>query len=84
MGTSAQVPEAELSTGDRVHGRDVGRAVVGQHPLDSNPALGKPRRGAAQEGDRGLAALVGQDLDLGEAGGIVDHYVAALPAIGAA
>ena len=36
-------------------------------------------RGALQEASRGLRPLVGEHLDVGEAGGVVDADVAELP-----
>src|SRR5690606_31064422 len=54
------------------------------HPLDPHPALGKPGDRAAQKARRRAPALVGQDLDVGEPGGVIDADVAALPAVAAA
>jgi hypothetical protein len=40
----------------------------------------KERDGAAQEADRGRGLLVGEDLGIGQAGGVVDRDVDEVPA----
>jgi hypothetical protein len=50
-------------------------AVVGEDPLDRDPHPLEPRDRPPQEGGRGGALLVGQHLDVGEAGGVVDADV---------
>jgi hypothetical protein len=77
------VADAELPAGRGVDRRDVGRAVVGHQPLYPDAGLGEPGDRPAQEARRGLAALVGQQLDEGEPGGVIDGDVAALPALAA-
>lgn len=76
----AQVPEAELAAGAPVDPRAVGGTVVAQHPLDRDPVRDEERNRPAQEADGGLAALVGKDLGVGEAGVVVDRDVDELPA----
>jgi hypothetical protein len=58
------------------------RAVVAHDPLDGDAVAAVERDGAAQEADRGGGLFVGQDLDVGEAGGVVDADVDELPADG--
>ena len=63
---------------------DIGRAVVGHHPLDGDAQAGEPGDGALEEGDGTFLALVGQDLGVGKAGGIVDADMQEVPADAAA
>ena len=60
--------------------RAVGGAVVGHHALDLDAVGGVEGDRAAQERDRGRGLLVGEDLDVGQAGGVVDADVHELPA----
>lgn len=60
--------------------RDVARSVVGHHGLDSDTLAGKPGERTLEERHRRGFSLVGQDLDVGGAGGIVDTDVDILPA----
>jgi hypothetical protein len=60
--------------------RDVARAVVGHHALDPNALAFEPAQRADQKTGHRLAFLVGQDLDIGQARGIVDSDVDELPA----
>ena len=39
---------------------------------DGDAAVGEPGDGAVEEPDGGGAAFVGEDLDVGEAGGVID------------
>src|SRR4051794_38966785 len=81
VGLGGEVPETELPAVAGVHRGDVGGAVVGHHLLDIHPSLCEPGDRATQESDGGLAA---QHLHVGEAGGVIDADVAALPAVAAA
>jgi len=77
--------DAHMSQGQAIAGlgevlRDVARGVVGHHGLDSDTLAGKPGECTLEESHRGAFSLVGQDLDVGEAGGIVDTDVDILPA----
>ena len=72
--------DAESSARDRVHGRAVGATVVGDQPLGGDAIAGKVRDGAMKESDGGDRFLVGEDLDVGQAGGVVDRDVDVLPA----
>ena len=75
----------ERAAGDRVDGGAVGRAVVGDQPLDGD-AVGWRSSATARRrnADRGGGLLVGEDLDVGQAGGVVDRDVHVLPADGLA
>ena len=78
VGLGEQVPEAELAAGASVHGRAITGTVVTHHPLDGDAHRFEPGDGALQEASRGFARLVGEHLDVGEAGGF-DADVAELP-----
>src|SRR5690606_21056673 len=80
----AGVTDPQLPAGQRVHGGAVAGAVVAHHALDPDPHRGEPRDRPAQKARGALAPLVGQDLDVGEAGRVVDRDVAVLPAGAAA
>ncbi len=62
----------------------VARAVVGHQPLNRDPMRREEGDRALEEADRGLLPLVGQDLGVGEAGGVVDADVDAFVAGAAA
>jgi hypothetical protein len=47
------------------------------HP---DPEAAIPRQGAPEKGRDGHALLIGQDLDVGQAGGVIDGHVDILPA----
>src|SRR6476620_7932747 len=76
----AQVTDAHDAAGDGVHGRDIGRAVIGHQFLHRHAVPGVERDGAAQEADRGGGFLVGRHLGVGQAGGVVAGDVHAFPA----
>ena len=58
----------------------IGRAVVGHDPLDGDAEAGEPGQRPLEEGHGALLALVGQDLGVGEARGVVDADVQEVPA----
>ena len=60
--------------------RDVGGAVVGHHPLDPDPVRLVVGDSPFQEADRGDGLLVGEDLDVGDPGRVIDTDVDVLPA----
>jgi hypothetical protein len=62
---------------------DVARAVVAHDPFDGDAKTLEVAQRPHQEAGHGLALLVGQDLDIGEPGRIVDGDVYELPADGA-
>ena len=72
--------DAQGAAGDRVHGGDVGRAVVGQHALDRDAVAGVEGDRATQKPDGRCGPLVVEDLGVGQARGIVDGDVHELPA----
>jgi hypothetical protein len=55
--------------------RDVARAVVAHHPLDPDAEALEPAQRPDQEAGHRLTLFVGQDLDVGQPGGIVDRDV---------
>lgn|SRR5680860_29450 len=62
-----------------MRGRAVGRPVVSDHRLDLDAVIGEVLDRSAQKPDRGRCLLVGQDLDIGEPGRVVDTDVDELP-----
>src|SRR4051794_6798053 len=80
VGPGAQVADAEGAARDGVDGGAVGRAVVGDQPLDGDAVAAVERDRAAQEADRGRGLLVAEDLDIGQASAVVDSDVDELPA----
>ena len=48
---------------------------VGQHPLDGDTAVSKPRLSSVQEPDGGLAGLIRMDLGVGQPGVVIDRGV---------
>jgi hypothetical protein len=50
----------------------VGEGVVGQHPLDGDVMAGEEHPGPAEKPGTAVAALIGQDLGIGQAGVVVD------------
>jgi glycine/D-amino acid oxidase-like deaminating enzyme len=60
------VAQPEVVAGPGVVARDAAGAVVGHHPLDAHAARREPGDRAPQKGRCGLAALIGQDLDIGQ------------------
>ena len=60
--------------------------VVGQHPLDGDPALGEPAMGSSPEPTGGGGLLVGVDLDIGQPGVVINrgvHIAIAMPGMAA-
>jgi hypothetical protein len=74
------VAQAEGAAGDGVGERDLGRAVVSHQALHTDAVGVVEAQRAAKEADRGGGLLVGEDLNVGQAGGIVDADVHVLPA----
>jgi hypothetical protein len=68
--------------GLRVAASDEGGALVGEHTLGDHATRSEERERPAQEGDRALAPLVGQQLDVGQAAVVVDADVEVLVAGG--
>src|SRR6266536_5349483 len=80
VGTGAAVADPEFAAGERVQGGDVGGAVVGQEPLDPDPAASVEGDRALQEADRSGRPFVGQHLRVGESAVVVDADVDVLVA----
>ncbi len=78
------MPQPHRAAGERMDRRAVGRAVIRHHALDRDAVAVVERDRAAQEADGCGGFLVGQDLDVGQAGGVIDADVDELPAGGAA
>ena len=55
-------------------------AIIGHDPRHRHAEAGEPGERAPQEGNRALLVLVGQDLGVGEARGIVDTDMQVIPA----
>ena len=53
----------------------VAGAVVGQDPLDGDALAGEPGLGPGPEPGGGVLALIAEDLDVGQAGVVVDGVV---------
>jgi hypothetical protein len=53
--------------------------VIGHQPLDDDALRGEPGDSALQKAD-GLVALAVEDLDVGQAGAVIDSDVEELPA----
>ena len=84
MRPGAEVADAEVPAGERVHGGAVGGAVVGEHALDRDAVAGEEGERAREEADGGGRFLVGQDFGVGESAVVVDRDVDVLPADGRA
>ena len=80
VGSGADVAQAEQTASLAEQARDIARAVVGHHPFDPDALALEPAQRADQEAGGRLASLVRQDLDIGEARGVVDRDVHELPA----
>ena len=73
--------QVEVPAGECMHGRAVAGAVVGHHALDSDAVERIPGDCPLEKAGRGLAALVGEQLGVGEPGCVVDADVQVLPAL---
>ena len=60
--------------------RDVGGVVVGHDSFNGDAVGGEPGDGPIEERDAGGCFLVGQDLDVGDAVGVIDTDVHGFPA----
>jgi hypothetical protein len=75
----AQVAQARRAASERVHRGPVGAAVVGHHALDAHAVGGEEPQRATQERDRRHRLLVGEHLDVGQPGGVIDGDVDVFP-----
>ena len=80
VGPGALVLQAGGAAGGAEGVAAIGRAVVGHHPLDGDAEAGEPSDGPVEESHGTFLALVGQDLAVGEPGGVVDRDVQEVPA----
>src|SRR5512135_1485609 len=74
-GLGAQVAQVRRAAGVTKAMGAVARAVVREHPLDRDALLGEPSACAVEESGATGAALVEQDLGIGEAGEVVDSHM---------
>ena len=79
VGPCPQVPDPKRSTSERVDGRAVGGGVVGHHPLDADAVGGEVGDRSSEEADSGDRTLIGEHLDVGKSGCIVDADVHVFP-----
>src|SRR5712691_2935723 len=80
VGPGAEMAELGALAG---RGEDVGEvagAVVGHKAADPDAVAAKPGQGAPEKPHARDALLIGQDLDVGQPGGIIDGHVHELPA----
>ena len=81
VGSGPQMACAEGAEDVLKHAAQIGRAVIGHHARDpSHAMLAKPGRGPSEKQGRRVAALIGQELGIGDAGVIVDSHMEKLPA----
>src|SRR5919202_750061 len=81
VGTGPKVADAHCAAGDRVDRRAVGRAVVGDQPLDGDAVTREESDRAVHEADGGGRLLVCEDFGVGQSGAVVDSDVHELPAV---
>jgi hypothetical protein len=74
------VADAEAAAGERMQGRDVGAAVVGEDAFDVDAVALEEGERSLQEADCGRCFLVGWYFGVGEAAAVVDGDVDELPA----
>ena len=79
VGARSEMPEPQASHEGSKHLREVGAAIVGHHSFDLDASLPEPRHGSAQERGAGDRLLVGEDLRIGDAAGIIDTDMQVLP-----
>src|SRR5262245_65916710 len=72
---SARVPESRALAGCRKDVGAVARAVVRHEPPDADAMAPKPGEGAPEKAHARDPVLIGQDLDVGQPGGIIDGLV---------
>jgi hypothetical protein len=79
VGTREQVLDAESFDCAGVEFGSVVRAVVGHDPFDGHTPSREPGDRAFQELDTRFRGLIGQDLDVRDAAGVIDRDVTGLP-----
>lgn len=60
---------------------DVAAPYRSSKPLDPDAARPEPAQGANEEGHRRPTPFVGQDLDIGQTGGVIDGHVQEVSAL---
>jgi hypothetical protein len=80
VGSGAEVAKLAQPAGFGEDPGDVARNVVGHDALDADAAVAEPAAGADEKAARRGAALVLEDLDIGEPRGVVDGDVDDVPA----
>src|SRR5215218_4063506 len=80
VGPGAQVADAERAAGEGVDRRAITGAVVGHHGLDGDAVAGVERDRALQESDGRGRLLIGEDLDVGQPGRVIDADMHEFPA----
>src|SRR4030095_3719678 len=80
IGPRSAMGQAERSTGRAKAPGSIGRAVIGRHASNPHTPGAKPRQRPSDEAAHGLAALVGQQLDVRDARVVVHGDVHELPA----
>ena len=74
------MPHARAGTGGSEGMAAIGIAVVGHDPLDGDAMAREPDQRPLEEGDGPGLALVGEDLGVGQARGVIDGDVQVFPA----
>ena len=80
VGSGEPVADAQLVAGRGELAAPVAAAVVGEDPLDRDPVARVEAPGSPEEGRRGLRALIGQLLHVGQPRVVVDRDVHPVPA----
>jgi len=80
VGSDAEMPDVRVRGGGREDVRDITRAVIGHEATDADAVATEPGQGTPEELYTRDPLLIGQDLDVGQAGGIIDGHVHELPA----
>ena len=79
VGAGPLVSDVEHGAGVSPGVGTIGRSVVGEDPFDGDAVVSEPCDGAFEHADRGDCLLVRADLDVGDAGVVVDDGVEAIP-----
>ena len=80
IGPGANVAQPQQAHRLREQLRHVGRPVVRHDPLGAHASCAEPAQSSDEEAGGRATALVVQDLDIGEAGGVVDGDMDEVPA----
>src|SRR5262245_4910231 len=80
VGPRPEMPEPRTVTALGEDMRPIPRSVIGQDPAHPDPQAAVPGERPPEERGDGHALLIGQDLDVGQSGGVIDRHVDVLPA----